>query len=329
MFHLLCWREVYPWLSLQMWPIIAYWIWTYGSVTKINWLIPIFVLTTLFTLSVGPGQVIFSYLLAAPQIRERKRWFWMYLLTAPLYSELKNVIARVAQIKEVMGDRQWKVTPRGSADDAYDDEVTPMAGEEVIGVTRIGVSKAIRTEVIVVPDLLPIARWTLYDADLSLADERAGGPGLQFLDGELVSSGMDSESLILVPYTPICDRFAVEAEVRMMCPDAYGGRLQVLAGVRPLSADASASGIGAGFDLGGRGTTILTVNRRVIRTVQVGIDSAWHTLRLEVDRGQVRFMIDGAPLLDCPTATFSQPGQIGLASHRAAWRLRALRVVSL
>ncbi len=321
MFHLLCWREIYPWLSLQMWPIIAFWIWTYGSVTKINWLIPIFVLTTLFTLSVGPGQVLFSYLLAAPQIRERKRWFWMFLLTAPIYSELKNVIARVAQIKEVMGDRQWKVTPRGSADDTYDDEAVVLPGEAVIGVSRVGINKSVRTEVIVVPDLPAVAQWTLFDADISQAEEWTRYPGLRVLADELISDGTDAHSLVLVPYVPICDRFAVEAEIRMMCPDAYGGRVQLLAGVRPLSGDARASGIGAGFDSGGRGTTILTINGEVSRTVQVGVDSAWHTLRLEVDRGQVRFLIDGAPLLEQQTSAFAQPGQIGIASHHAAWRL--------
>ena len=28
------------------------------------------------------------------------------------YAEYKNLIARVAQVKEVMGERAWKVTPR-------------------------------------------------------------------------------------------------------------------------------------------------------------------------------------------------------------------------
>jgi len=29
-----------------------------------------------------------------------------------LYTEFKNTIARVAQIKELMGERDWRVTPR-------------------------------------------------------------------------------------------------------------------------------------------------------------------------------------------------------------------------
>jgi len=109
--HLLAWREIYPWLSLQMFPIIAYW--TVGADRSLDWFVPILVLTTVFTLSVGPSQTWFSYHLAAPEIRARGGWFLLYLLVASVfYTEFKNLIARVAQVKEVMGDRQWKVTPR-------------------------------------------------------------------------------------------------------------------------------------------------------------------------------------------------------------------------
>lgn len=57
---LLGWREVYPWISVQMFPIIAYKAYSAGGVSKLNWAIPILVLTTVFTLSVGPGQVVFA-----------------------------------------------------------------------------------------------------------------------------------------------------------------------------------------------------------------------------------------------------------------------------
>jgi hypothetical protein len=36
--------------------------------------------------------------------------------TLAFYTEFKNVIGRVAQVKQLMGERAWKVTPRtGSA----------------------------------------------------------------------------------------------------------------------------------------------------------------------------------------------------------------------
>jgi hypothetical protein len=79
----------------------------------LDWLIPLFVFTTLFTLTVGPGQTVFAWILAAPEIKRHRSWFWWYLLVASLlYTEFKNVINRVSQLKEWARDRQWKVTPR-------------------------------------------------------------------------------------------------------------------------------------------------------------------------------------------------------------------------
>lgn len=115
-FWLLGWREVYPWLSMQIFPLIAYLAVKYGGLDKLDWLIPIFVLTTLFTFSVGPGQTLFAYLLAVPEVRQHKRWFLYYLFYCVLfYTEFKNSIARIAQLKEWMGERQWKITPRAEA----------------------------------------------------------------------------------------------------------------------------------------------------------------------------------------------------------------------
>jgi DNA-binding response OmpR family regulator/cellulose synthase/poly-beta-1,6-N-acetylglucosamine synthase-like glycosyltransferase len=113
LFWLLGWREIYPWLSIQIFPLIAYWSVKYGGLNELNWLIPIFVLTTLFTFSVAPGQTLFAYLLGAPEIRKHKKWFWVYLIVSIFfYTEFKNTIGRVAQLKEIMGERQWRITPR-------------------------------------------------------------------------------------------------------------------------------------------------------------------------------------------------------------------------
>ena len=104
---------------MQMVPIILFWIKKYNGAQNIEWLIPIFVMTTLFTLSVGPGQVYFSYTLSTPEIRQHKSWFLYYLIVGSLYyTEYKNTIARVAQIKELFKERHWKVTPRTAPEKA-------------------------------------------------------------------------------------------------------------------------------------------------------------------------------------------------------------------
>jgi DNA-binding response OmpR family regulator/cellulose synthase/poly-beta-1,6-N-acetylglucosamine synthase-like glycosyltransferase len=116
MFFLLGWREAHPWLSLQMYPLIGFLAWREAGVANLSWVIPVFVLLTLFTLSVGPGQVVFAYRLAHQDLRRRSGWFITYLLVASLlYTEFKNIISRVAQIKEVLGDRRWVVTPRATS----------------------------------------------------------------------------------------------------------------------------------------------------------------------------------------------------------------------
>jgi cellulose synthase/poly-beta-1,6-N-acetylglucosamine synthase-like glycosyltransferase len=112
--HLLAWRELYPILSLQMFPIVLFWL--YGPAPRdVNWLVPIFVLTSLFTLSVGPWQTLFAYLRAEPDIRRRGSWFVSYLVVSSVfYTPFKNLLAVIAQLKEVRRERAWKVTPRST-----------------------------------------------------------------------------------------------------------------------------------------------------------------------------------------------------------------------
>lgn len=108
--HLLVWREIYPWLTLQMFPIIAFWI---VDGRALDWKVPIFVMTTVFTLSVGPVSTFFAWRLGDPEVKDHKSWYaWYFVVASLLYTEYKNTIARVAQIKQLMGDKQWVVTPR-------------------------------------------------------------------------------------------------------------------------------------------------------------------------------------------------------------------------
>jgi len=114
-FHLLMWREIYPWLSQQLFPLLAFWAVKQGGLYRLDWTIPIFVATSVFTFSVGPLQTLFAYKLADPEIKQHKSWFWGYLLfTTPFYTEYKNLIARVAHVKQFMGESNWRVTPRSA-----------------------------------------------------------------------------------------------------------------------------------------------------------------------------------------------------------------------
>lgn len=109
--HLLGWRELFPWLSLQTFAILAFWL--IRSNPPVEWFVPVFVATTLLTFSAGPVQAWTAWRLADPSVRRHKAWFVLYGLASQLfYAEFKNVIARTAHIKEAMRERKWKVTPR-------------------------------------------------------------------------------------------------------------------------------------------------------------------------------------------------------------------------
>ena len=113
-FQLLAWREIFPWLSLQIFPIVAFWAGQAGGLDRLDWFVPILFILTIATLATGPGQIVFTWILADPQQKRHRSWFVQYLWKSLLfYAEFKNLIARVAQFKELAGEKAWKVTPRG------------------------------------------------------------------------------------------------------------------------------------------------------------------------------------------------------------------------
>ncbi|MGP3928219.1 glycosyltransferase [Streptomyces sp. 8N616] len=116
LFVLLGWREVQPWLTLQILPILLYSAWRSGGLTELDWAVPVCLLATLFTVSAGLVQAAFAWRLAVPELRRRRGWFWRYVLVSTFfYSHFKNMLARLAFLKEALGDRQWRVTPRAAA----------------------------------------------------------------------------------------------------------------------------------------------------------------------------------------------------------------------
>jgi len=112
LFWLLGWREVYPWLSLQMYPLILISLVhpAAGHGFRIN--ISLYLFTALFSMMVGPTQALFAYALADASIRRHRRWFIRFCLVNLVYSEFKNVVARLTPIKALLGEHDWHVTPR-------------------------------------------------------------------------------------------------------------------------------------------------------------------------------------------------------------------------
>jgi cellulose synthase/poly-beta-1,6-N-acetylglucosamine synthase-like glycosyltransferase len=113
---LLGWTQIVPWITIQVVPILAFTAWRDGGLGKLDLLVPLFVLLSIFTFSVGIAQAVFAYVLGDSRIRQHRGWFVLYGIHSMLwFGELKNLIARVAQLKEIIGERQWRVTPRAIA----------------------------------------------------------------------------------------------------------------------------------------------------------------------------------------------------------------------
>jgi cellulose synthase/poly-beta-1,6-N-acetylglucosamine synthase-like glycosyltransferase/GGDEF domain-containing protein len=117
-FYLLAWREIFPWFSLQVFPVLAFWLAMAGSIHNLEWTVPILLVATVYVLSTGPLQSITAFANAAPEIRKRKGWFLLHLLFANLYSEYLTLLTRVAHLRQLIGEREWRVTARAVEDTA-------------------------------------------------------------------------------------------------------------------------------------------------------------------------------------------------------------------
>ena len=110
---MLGWAQALPWITIQIIPILAFFAWRDGGFANIDWLVPLFFAASIFTFSVGAAQAIFAYGLGHESIRRRRSWFFIYACHSILwFGEFKNLIVRVAQLKELTGEREWRVTPR-------------------------------------------------------------------------------------------------------------------------------------------------------------------------------------------------------------------------
>jgi len=123
--YLLGWREMYPWVSLMVLPLLMFMLWRDGG---IDFSSPMFLMITLFVTVAGPLQTFAAWRLAAPEIRKHPWWFvWAAVASLLAYTEIKNLVNRVAHLKQIRGEHQWVVTPR-SATTTVPDE-TDETGE--------------------------------------------------------------------------------------------------------------------------------------------------------------------------------------------------------
>jgi cellulose synthase/poly-beta-1,6-N-acetylglucosamine synthase-like glycosyltransferase len=111
--HLLPWREAYSWIALQVLPVIAVISAKYGGPHRLNWFVPLFVASTILAWSAWVLQAFCAWQLAVPDLRRRGGWFvWFWMVSFVFYTHFKHLVTVVAQMKELMRETEWKITPR-------------------------------------------------------------------------------------------------------------------------------------------------------------------------------------------------------------------------
>ena len=108
---LLGWRELFPLLSLQI-PGLLIAAEALGQ--KVDLLAsPYLVSTAILTLLTGPLTGLAAYRMALWRTKQRlKVWFLIYAFMSLPYTGLRNTVALVAIIRELLGESRWVVTKR-------------------------------------------------------------------------------------------------------------------------------------------------------------------------------------------------------------------------
>ena len=109
--YLLAWREVYPVLGMQFFPLViaAWWL-----SRPLHWFgTPLLIATSLLNLTVGLFQTWVTYQRASDEDRPSLRtWFLVYGLFSLVYTTVKTTVTLVAQLGHLRRDRAWVTTPR-------------------------------------------------------------------------------------------------------------------------------------------------------------------------------------------------------------------------
>lgn len=185
------------------------------------------------------------------------------------------------------------------------------------------------------PTPMPAAGTVLYEADTSggLA-EWSGAGGWQTVGGMLVNDGTsDTPTFIDAPFQPSTLDYAIEVEMQWA---RDGETFGVVA----------RGGDGAGYWAGfapdcnwepNEDDIILWApliesfcaeDGRIAGT-EVGLDSEWHTYRLEVQGNTIRVLLDGTVVIETSDNRFLSPGQVGLWSDGAQVNVRRFSVIAL
>lgn len=118
-------REITPWVTLQIYPILAFHLAT-GAGGKVVWLYPIFIVSAALNLGVAAWQAAVAYWWADGRHADRREYAHYALHSILWFSELKMLGSRVAHLRALLGETSWRVTRRASPARLIDLRAAPI-----------------------------------------------------------------------------------------------------------------------------------------------------------------------------------------------------------
>ena len=125
-FYLLVWREVYPALAVQFFPLV---LTSLITGIKIHWFgSPLLVAAACLNWGAGPFVLLATYACAPPRARRGLgAWYWVAGLFSLVYTNLKVLVTLVAQVGHLQRDREWVTTPRAAPAPNVEEEAETKA----------------------------------------------------------------------------------------------------------------------------------------------------------------------------------------------------------
>jgi hypothetical protein len=104
-------REIFPWFSSQVFTLVFYWLVSDRNRDLIR---PLLLAYMTYLLVAGPLNALAAYCLCHKTMRN-PRWFVQYaLFNTFFFVAAKGLFARMAHIKQAIGENIWRVTPRST-----------------------------------------------------------------------------------------------------------------------------------------------------------------------------------------------------------------------
>jgi hypothetical protein len=173
---------------------------------------------------------------------------------------------------------------------------------------------------------MPTLAATRYVSDWSSGvNGWTGSKDWSVVESVLLDDGTSDNGSMLAPYFPATRDYSVEAEVQFLrYRPGYYGKWGIT--IRSGYYVGVCGGCGGN---NGEPSIFISNGDTYIANAPHTIDGQFHTYRVEVQSNNIRFLIDGQPVLQATDNTHLDPGRVGLESNDSQISVRVVRIAPL